>query len=110
MLCFRARSLRPLRSPSLQVVAIIEYLEELHPTNPLIGTTPEERAETRMWWRWCDLQICEPLLDAFRYAEGLKLFEHRFRCYPEMAPGLKTKVQDKCKWLDGQLASASPLD
>ena len=86
------------------MVAIIEYLEEHNPSNPLIGTTAEERAETRMWWRFCDLQVCEPLLEAFRYAEGIKLFEHRFRVIPEAVPGLKGKVQDKLKFLDEQLA------
>src|SRR5579875_3010680 len=34
-----------------ETVAIWEYLEEIHPTPPLIGTTPEERAETRQWQR-----------------------------------------------------------
>lgn len=29
-------------------VAIIEYLEELHPEPPMIGTTPEERLRVRM--------------------------------------------------------------
>ena len=32
-----------------ETVAIMEYLEEKHPSPPLIGSTPEERAETRMW-------------------------------------------------------------
>jgi len=34
-----------------ETVAIFEYLEEKHPAPPLIGTTPEERAETRCWQR-----------------------------------------------------------
>ena len=38
-----------------EVTAICEYLEELHPTPPRIGATPEERAETRMWVRRIDL-------------------------------------------------------
>ena len=35
---------------------IDEYLEEKFPAKPLIGSTPEERAQTRMWTRrigWC---------------------------------------------------------
>ena len=34
-----------------EITAICEYLEELHPESPLLGTTPEERAEARMWAR-----------------------------------------------------------
>ena len=34
-----------------ETVVICEYLEELHPTPALIGTTAQERAETRMWTR-----------------------------------------------------------
>lgn len=43
-----------------QTTAICEYLEELHPTPPLIGATAEERAETRMWLRRLDFLITEP--------------------------------------------------
>lgn len=39
------------RSESL---AIIEYLEELHPDPPMIGTTPEERLRVRGLERMCD--------------------------------------------------------
>ncbi|HEY1638496.1 MAG TPA: glutathione S-transferase N-terminal domain-containing protein [Rhizomicrobium sp.] len=30
-----------------EITAICEYLEDTHPAPPLIGSTPEERAETR---------------------------------------------------------------
>ena len=40
-----------------EITVICEYLEELHPTPPLIGATPAERAETRMWARRIDLNI-----------------------------------------------------
>lgn len=43
-----------------QTTAICEYLEEYHPTPPLIGTSAEERVETRMWLRRLDLLIIEP--------------------------------------------------
>lgn len=86
-----------------EITAICEYLEEKNPATPLIGTTPEERAETRMWTRRVDLNICEPLTSGFRYAEGLPMFKDRMRCLPEAAPGLKAIAQDKITWLDGQL-------
>ena len=83
-----------------ETVAIFEYLDERHPNPPLIGTTPEERAETRMWQRRIELNITEHLYNAFRYAEGLALFESRVHCLPEAAEGLKTIVREKLAWLD----------
>ena len=51
-----------------ETVAIFEYLEEKQPRPPLIGTTPEERAETRMWQRRIELRITEHLYNGFRFA------------------------------------------
>ena len=56
-----------------EVTAICEYLDEKAGSTALIGTTPEERAETRMWVRRIDLGILEPLANGFRYAEGKDL-------------------------------------
>jgi glutathione S-transferase len=85
-----------------EITAICEYLEELHPTPALIGSTPEERARTRMWTRRVDLKVCEPMANGFRFAEGLPMFKDRLRCLPEAAPGLKAIAQDGVEWLDGQ--------
>ena len=87
-----------------EITAICEYLEEKQPSPPLIGTTPEERAECRMWTRRIDLNIGEPLLNGFRFGEGLKLFEKRIVVLPEASPGLKRIAQDRLRWLDGQMA------
>lgn len=87
-----------------EITAICEYLDEKNPKNSLIGDTPEQRAETRMWMRRIDLNILEPLANGFRYAEGLPLFQNRMRCLPEAAPGLKLIAQDKLTWLDGLIA------
>ncbi len=86
-----------------EITAICEYLDDKAGGTSLIGTTPEERAETRMWTRRVDLNICENLGNGFRYAEGLKMFESRFRCLPEAADGLKALAQDKLTWMDAQL-------
>lgn len=86
-----------------EITAICEYLDERFPENSLIGTTPEERARTRMWTRRIDLKICEPMANGFRFAEGLPLFEPRMRVLPDAAPGLKAIAQDGIDWLDGQL-------
>ena len=87
-----------------ETVAIFEYLEEKHPTPALVGTTPEERAEARMWQRRVELNITEHLYNGFRYAEGIELFRSRMRVLPEAADGLKAIVRDKLEWLDTLLA------
>jgi glutathione S-transferase len=92
-----------------EIIPICEYIEEKHPTPALIGATPEERAECRMWIRRVDLNICEPMLTGFRFAEGLKMFESRIVTAPEAAPGLKKMAADRIKWLDGQLAGKTFL-
>jgi len=83
-----------------ETVAICEYLEEKHPDPPLIGATPEQRAETRMWTRRVELNITENIYNGFRYAEGIQIFKDRMRCLPEAADGLKAKARDGLEWLD----------
>jgi glutathione S-transferase len=90
-----------------EITAICEYLDEKFPGESLIGATPEERAQTRRWARWCDLNIMEPMASGFRYAEGLPMFQARMRCLPEAAAGMKAKAQDGLAFLDSQLAGRS---
>jgi len=92
-----------------EITAICEYLEDTHPKPALIGSTPAEKAECRMWTRRVDLNICEPLANGFRYSQGLPLFKDRMVTVPEAADGLKKIAQDRLKWLDGQLASREYL-
>lgn len=87
-----------------EVTAICEYFEDKNPRPALIGTTPEEKAETRMWTRRIDLNICEPLANGFRFSQGLPLFQSRIVTVPEAADGLKRIAQDRIKWLDSQMA------
>jgi glutathione S-transferase len=84
-----------------EITAICEYLDEVTPGTSLIGATPQERAETRMWVRRIDLNIVEPMANGFRFAEGLKLFQNRIRCIPQAADDLKKTAQEKLAWLDG---------
>ncbi len=83
-----------------EITAIIEYLDEKS-SGSLIGSTAEERAETRMWVRRIDLNICEPLGSGFRFAEGLPLFKDRIHCIPQAADDFKEIAQEKLAWLDG---------
>ncbi len=84
-----------------EITAICEYLDEKFPDGNLIGTTPEERAETRMWTRRVDLNICEPMANGFRFGEGLKMFQDRLPCIPEASEGLKGIAQHNLGKLDG---------
>lgn len=86
-----------------EIIAICEYLEEVAPSPPLIGTTPEARANTRMWTRRVDLKVCEPMANGFRFGEGLPMFQARMRCLPEAAPGLKAVAQDGIAWIDANM-------
>ncbi|HEY2707647.1 MAG TPA: glutathione S-transferase family protein [Caulobacteraceae bacterium] len=87
-----------------EILPICEYLEEKHPSPPLIGTNAEERAVTRMWTRRVDLNVCEPMANGFRFGEGLRLFENRVRCIPQASDDLKTVAKEKLTWLDGLIA------
>jgi glutathione S-transferase len=49
-----------------EITAICEYLDETAGGEPLMGSTPEEKAVSRMWTRRIDLGICEPLANASR--------------------------------------------
>ncbi len=100
------------QTPSLQLddgsvlgesVAIMEYLEELHPEPALIGRTPLERAISRQWQRRAELAVTENIHNAYHYAEGLMRFRERIPVAPEAADGLKRIAQDRIAWLDRML-------
>ena len=86
-----------------EITAICEYLEEIQPEPPLIGTTPEQRAQTRMWTRRIDLNILEPLANGFRFGEGLGIFKDRIHVIPQAADDLKAIAREKLEWLNGMI-------
>ncbi|MDN3568374.1 glutathione S-transferase family protein [Paeniroseomonas aquatica] len=90
-----------------EITAICEYLDEITPGPSLIGATPRERAETRMWTRRIDLNILEPMTNGFRFSQGLKLFENRIHCIPQAADDLKLTAQKGLAWLDRLIAGRS---
>ena len=87
-----------------EITTICEYLDDITEGKTLVGNTPEERAHTHMWTRRVDLNICEPMANGFRYAEGLKIFESRMITLPEAADGLKRIAQDRLGWLNDQMS------
>jgi len=87
-----------------ETVAICEYLEELHPKPTLVGTTPQERAITRMWTRRVELWVTEPSANGFRYGEGLAMFKNRMRVIPQASDDLKALAREGVAKLDAQIA------
>jgi glutathione S-transferase len=87
-----------------EITAICEYLDEVSPGTSLVGSTPEEKAETRMWVRRIDLNILEPMGNGFRFGAGLKMFQPRIHCIPQAADDLKQIAQEHLAWLDGLMA------
>lgn len=77
-----------------ETTVICEYLEEKNPAPPLIGTTAEERAETRMWTRRAVLNVIEPMSSGFRFGEGHGMFKERMRTMPDAAADFKAVAQD----------------
>ena len=86
-----------------EITVICDYLDEQQGYTDLIGKTPEDRAETRMWTRRIDLQIVEPLTNGFRFSEGHDFFKDRLRLIPQAADDLKTLAQERITWLDEQI-------
>tara|TARA_Y100001970_G_C14155309_1_gene815182 strand:+ start:434 stop:1000 length:567 start_codon:yes stop_codon:yes gene_type:complete len=84
-----------------EITCICEYLDEQDSSSTLIGTSPEDRAITRMWVRRIDLGIVENLTNGFRYAEGVPLFKDRMTLIPHAAEDLKKLTQEKISWLNG---------
>lgn len=83
--------------------AIFQYLEERYPSPALIGTTPEERAETRMWQRRVERRISEPLYAAFHYGPAVNMYKTRMVVLPECVPGLVALMHDGLTWLNNLL-------
>ncbi|MEH6569823.1 MAG: glutathione S-transferase family protein [Halioglobus sp.] len=87
-----------------EITVICNYLDEVSPGPSLVGDTPEQRAETRMWNRRFDAKILEPMTTAFRSAEAIGLFENRCHVMPDAAKDLKEIVQESYAWLEPLMA------
>lgn len=94
-----------------EITVIAEYLEDVQPTPAIIGTTAEERAETRKWVRIIDLGYCEPMANGFRATQGRPMFEPRFPIVSEAGgEELKAIAAKKLLWLDGLMTARGEGD
>ena len=92
-----------------EVIAICQYLEELHPEPPLLGTTAEERARVSMWNAKVEQQGLWAVADAFRNSvKGLAgkavTGTQGYEQIPELAARGRGRVEQFFRRLDGQLA------
>ena len=94
-----------------EVLAICQYLEELHPKPALLGNTPEERARVTMWNAKVEQQGLWAMADAFRNsAKGLAgravTGPDAYPQIPELADRGRARVEQFFRRLDGRLAEA----
>jgi len=82
-------------------LAIIEYLEELHPDPPLIGTSPKQRAVTRELERLCDIGV---LLNVARWIHATNS-PLGLPPRPEVAAFAKKQLDQNLAVLDGRIGA-----
>jgi len=81
-----------------EVPAICRYIEETHPTPPLLGETATEKALVTMWERRAELEGFAAVMEAIRNAApGLKsraiAGPHDYEQIPELAERSKLRVK-----------------
>lgn len=88
-----------------EITAICEYLDEIAlGGTSLFGNTPEQRAETRMWLRRMDLEICQPIFSWFRNDPATVDFYKGNRLpTPEARLNQKVSINQALNMLDDQL-------
>jgi glutathione S-transferase len=95
-----------------EVPAICRYIEETHPTPPLLGETAKERAQVAMWERRAELEGFATVMEAIRNsAPGLKgraiAGPHDYEQIPELAERSKLRVKNFFADFDDRLREAA---
>jgi glutathione S-transferase len=94
-----------------EVTAICRYIEEAHPTPPLLGETAKEKALVAMWERRAELDGFAVVMEAIRNsAPGLKsraiAGPHDYEQIPELAERSRLRVKNFFADFDGRLGEA----
>jgi glutathione S-transferase len=84
-------------------LAIIQYLEELHPEPPMIGTTPLERARTFEVERICELGVMANLGAIFQNTHPL--FAERIKQSADTAENARGRLEQFLTVLDARIGS-----
>jgi glutathione S-transferase len=82
-------------------LAIIEYLEELNPTPPMIGTTPAERARVRALERIAELGVLARVAAIFQNTHPF--FAGRLKQLPEAADNARKMLTGTLRVLDAEV-------
>jgi glutathione S-transferase len=84
-------------------LAIMEYLEDLHPTPSMIGATPAERARTREMERICELGVLGPVGTIFQNTSPF--FAGRLKQSPDTAENARARLAQCLKVVDARIGS-----
>src|SRR5438552_2046357 len=84
-------------------LAIMEYLEELHPTPPMLGTTPRERARVRELERIAEIGILSAVGQYFQNTHPF--MASRFKQSPEAAENAKARLGANLKVLHAAIGA-----
>lgn len=89
-----------------ETLAIMEYLEELHPEPALIGETPWERAQTRSLDRIVELEVLVRVMRVFQNTNPA--FAVRIRQSAEAAEAARANLTEPLSVLD-RMAETGPF-
>jgi len=84
-------------------LAIIQYLEDLHPTPPMIGTTPVERARVRELERICELGVLSSVGTVFQNSHPF--FAGRVKQSPEAADNGRARFATTLKVINERIGA-----
>jgi len=83
-------------------IAICQYLESIHPDQPLLGTNPIDRARIEMWNRRMEQRIMEPHGQLGLHT--ISIFADKVEQLPEYADTQRRLIPKRWAWLDTELA------
>ncbi|MEO8601457.1 MAG: glutathione S-transferase family protein [bacterium] len=84
-------------------LAIIEYLEELHPTPPMLGTSAVERARVRATERICELGVLFGIATVFQNTHAF--FAARVKQSADAAEQGRLRLATNLKVLDAKIGN-----
>jgi glutathione S-transferase len=84
-------------------LAIMEYFEELHPTPPMLGTTPLERARVRELERIAELGVLAPTAQIFQNTHPF--MAGRLKQSPEAAENARARLANTLAVLDARIGA-----